>query len=104
MTDAPGPGPIRVLIADDQRVVRDGLSMLVALIDDVEVVGTACDGCPPISDLVKRFDAAGGRLLLCPICFNAKQLPADHIVSNADLGGTMQLWEWIGDGATTFSF
>ena len=26
---------IRVLIADDQRVVRDGLSMLVALIDGV---------------------------------------------------------------------
>lgn len=36
--------PIRVLIADDQRVVRDGLSMLVGLIDGVEVVGTACDG------------------------------------------------------------
>ena len=36
--------PIRVLVADDQRVVRDGLTMLVGLIDDVEVVGTACDG------------------------------------------------------------
>ena len=36
--------PIRVLIADDQRVVRDGLSMLVSLIDGVEVVGTAGDG------------------------------------------------------------
>jgi DNA-binding NarL/FixJ family response regulator len=44
MTEAPGPTPIRVLIADDQRVVREGLSMLVALIDDVEVVGAACDG------------------------------------------------------------
>ena len=44
MTDVPGPAPIRVLIADDQRVVREGLSMLVALIDDVEVVGAACDG------------------------------------------------------------
>ena len=48
MTGAPGPGPIRVLIADDQRVVRDGLSMLVALIDDVEVVGTACDGAEAV--------------------------------------------------------
>jgi DNA-binding NarL/FixJ family response regulator len=36
--------PIRVLIADDQRVVRDGLTMLVGLIDGVEVVGTAVDG------------------------------------------------------------
>jgi DNA-binding NarL/FixJ family response regulator len=35
---------IRVLIADDQRVVRDGLTMLVGLIDDVEVVGVAGDG------------------------------------------------------------
>ena len=48
MTDAPGPVPIRVLIADDQRVVREGLSMLVALIDDVEVVGTACDGAEAV--------------------------------------------------------
>jgi DNA-binding NarL/FixJ family response regulator len=38
------PGRIRVLIADDQRVVRDGLSMLVSLIDGVEIVGLASDG------------------------------------------------------------
>jgi len=44
MTDTSEPGTIRVLIADDQRVVREGLSMLVALLDDVQVVGTACDG------------------------------------------------------------
>jgi DNA-binding NarL/FixJ family response regulator len=48
MTGAPGPVPIRVLIADDQRVVRDGLAMLVALIDDVEVVGAACDGAEAV--------------------------------------------------------
>jgi DNA-binding NarL/FixJ family response regulator len=36
--------PIRVVIADDQRVVRDGLMMLVGLIDGVEVVATARDG------------------------------------------------------------
>jgi DNA-binding NarL/FixJ family response regulator len=35
---------IRVLIADDQPVVRDGLAMLLGLIDDVEIVGTAADG------------------------------------------------------------
>ena len=48
MTDAPGPAPIRVLIADDQRVVREGLSMLVGLIDDVKVVGVACDGAEAV--------------------------------------------------------
>lgn len=35
---------IRVLIADDQRVVREGLRTLLALLDDVEVVGVAADG------------------------------------------------------------
>jgi DNA-binding NarL/FixJ family response regulator len=39
---------IRVVIADDQRVVRDGLTMLVGLIDDVEVVGTARDGAEAV--------------------------------------------------------
>ena len=40
MSDA----PIRVLLADDQRVVREGLSMLVGLLPGIEVVGTAADG------------------------------------------------------------
>jgi DNA-binding NarL/FixJ family response regulator len=36
--------PIRVLAADDQRVVRDGLAMLLGLLPGVEVVGSAADG------------------------------------------------------------
>jgi DNA-binding NarL/FixJ family response regulator len=44
---------IRVAIADDQRVVRDGLAMLVGLIDDVEVVGTAVDGIEAV-ELARR--------------------------------------------------
>ena len=39
---------IRVVIADDQRVVRDGLTMLVGLIDDFEVVGAASDGAEAV--------------------------------------------------------
>ena len=68
-------------------------------------IGVACDGCPPLADLMKRYEAAGGKLLVCPICFNSRALDADHLVVNAELGGTVQLWEWIGDsGATTFSY
>jgi NarL family two-component system response regulator LiaR len=35
---------IRVLIADDHGVVRQGLKMYLALDPDIEVVGEACDG------------------------------------------------------------
>ena len=66
--------------------------------------GIACEGCPPVPDLMKRYEAAGGKFLVCPICFNARHLDEDQLVTNARLGGTVQLWEWIGDGATTFSY
>jgi len=36
--------PTTVLIADDQRVVREGLSMVLGLMPGVEIVGTAHDG------------------------------------------------------------
>jgi DNA-binding NarL/FixJ family response regulator len=36
--------PIRVLVVDDQRVVREGLEMLLGLLDGVEVAASAGDG------------------------------------------------------------
>jgi predicted peroxiredoxin len=67
--------------------------------------GIACDGCPPLPDLLARFEAAGGRYMVCPICFNAKQLDKNGLLPNAEVVGTVQMWEWIGDeGATTFSY
>ncbi len=41
MTDS---GRIRVLIADDHAVVREGLKLFLELQDDIEVVGEASDG------------------------------------------------------------
>ena len=35
---------IRVLLADDHGVIRDGLGRLIAGLDDIELVGTAADG------------------------------------------------------------
>jgi DNA-binding NarL/FixJ family response regulator len=40
----PGTGVIRVLIADDQTVVREGLATLLAAMEGVEVVASARDG------------------------------------------------------------
>lgn len=37
-------GPIRVVIADDHPVVREGFSAIVDVEDDIEVVGQAADG------------------------------------------------------------
>jgi DNA-binding NarL/FixJ family response regulator len=40
---------IRVLIADDQRVVREGLAMVLGLLPDVDVVGSASDGIEAVA-------------------------------------------------------
>ncbi len=67
--------------------------------------GVACDGCPPLADLVKRYEAAGGRYYVCPICFDAKRLDRESLISGAEVQGTVPMWQWIGDEpATTFSY
>jgi predicted peroxiredoxin len=67
--------------------------------------GIACDGCPPLARLLEQFAAAGGRLLVCPICFNARKLAESELAPNARLAGATPLWEWIGDDhATVFSY
>ncbi|GAA3448578.1 response regulator [Dactylosporangium matsuzakiense] len=49
MTERSGEGiAIRVLLADDQRVVREGLALVLGLLADVEVVGAAADGAEAV--------------------------------------------------------
>ncbi len=68
-------------------------------------VGVACDGCPPLPGLLARFEQAGGTYLVCPICFHARNLDEARLLKNAELGGTVPMWQWIGDdAATTFSY
>lgn len=65
----------------------------------------ACDGCPPLADLMDRYEKAGGRYLVCPICFDERKIDKGNLLSNAALGGTVPMWDWIGDeAATSFSY
>jgi predicted peroxiredoxin len=67
--------------------------------------GVACAGCPPIPELFERYERAGGTYLACPVCVDAKQIDKGDLLSNAEVGGTVVMWKWIGDdGATTFSY
>jgi predicted peroxiredoxin len=66
--------------------------------------GVACDGCPPLSRLFQQFVDGGGELLVCPICFNARKLDDAALIGNARLAGATPLWEWVGEGATVFSY
>ena len=39
-----GSAPLRIVIADDQASVRDGLVLLLGGLPDIDVVGAAADG------------------------------------------------------------
>jgi CheY-like chemotaxis protein len=54
------PERIRVLVADDQKVIRDGLALMLSLLDGIEVVGTAVDG----ADAVRQTLAADPDVVL----------------------------------------
>lgn len=66
--------------------------------------GVACDGCPALPGLLDRYAQAGGKIMVCPVCFDAKHLDKGDLRPNAEIAGSVPLWEWIGDGATTFSY
>jgi predicted peroxiredoxin len=89
-----GRPTLMFLTKEAVRIALDGVA-----------VGTACDGCPPLPDLLKRYADASGRYYVCPICFDARKLDKGDLVPNAELAGTVPMWDWIGDdGATTFSY
>lgn len=76
------------------RLVLEGFAHVVA-----------CEGCPPLAALLERYEKAGGRYLVCPICLDARKVNRSGFMANAEAGGTVQLWEWIGeDPAVTFSY
>ena len=66
--------------------------------------GVACDGCPPLPRLHEQYVGAGGQMLVCPVCFNARKLSEAELIDGAQLGGATPLWQWIDEGATVFSY
>src|SRR5258707_10173071 len=49
-TEESGPAPrVRILIAEDQALVRRGTTVLLSMEQDMEVVGQACDGIEAVA-------------------------------------------------------
>ena len=48
---------------------------------------------------------AGGELLACPFCVNARRLDPDGFVANARVAGGTPMFDWLGDeGGQIFSY
>jgi predicted peroxiredoxin len=77
---------------------RPGLMFLTKEAVRLAVLGfahaLACDGCPTLPDFMGRYGQAGGRFLVCPICFDARKIDKGNLMSNAELGGSFPIWGW----------
>lgn len=61
-------------------------------------------GAPPVERLFEQYVDGGGELFVCPICFQARRLDEAQLVPPARLAGATPLMDWIGEGATVFSY
>jgi predicted peroxiredoxin len=59
---------------------------------------------PPVQRVHDQFIEKGGRFYVCPICFNERELDEGKLVENAELLGASPLMEFVGDGATVFTY
>lgn len=102
--------PIRVLIADDQEMIRDGLVALLSAADDIEVVGQARDGREAITlaaalrpDVVVmdiRMPELDGLAATAEIVTGTGDGPRVLVLTTFDLDE--YVYEALGNGASGF--
>ena len=66
--------------------------------------GVQDEGRPSLAALSVQFAEHGGTIYLCPVCVRSRQLDETTLLPNAAVLGAAALWEWVGDGATTFTY
>lgn len=111
MTGAPAPGTprIRVLVADDQALVRRGMALMLSVEPDMEVVGEACDGVqavqlaqqlhPDVVLMDLHMPRKGGVAATREI---TRSLPGTHVLVLTTLDAEETVFEAIRAGARAY--
>jgi len=66
--------------------------------------GIAGKGMPPMKELVDGVKMLGGRLVLCELALEAKDVTPDDLRSDLEIAGATGFMADIKDAKTTFSF
>ena len=61
-------------------------------------------GMPDMADLVEGVTALGGRILLCELAFEAKDMTKDELRDGVEVVGATTFMSEISDAQVTFSF
>jgi len=106
---APGSEPIRVVVVDDQELFRRGLTMLLGVEPDIQVVGEAGDGISAatmvanvVPDIV-LLDVRMPKRTGLEACIEIKQLvPAARIIMLTVSDEEADLYEAVKNGASGY--
>jgi uncharacterized protein len=66
--------------------------------------GLQANGFDPLSDLVQKFAAGGGRIWVCGSCAKRRDITQEHLVEGAQIVGAASVVEAMVNGAQTLSF
>ncbi len=61
-------------------------------------------GFKPLPELLADFTNNGGKLWICPPCFNARGLDKDNLIPGTSFAGGAAVVELLGQGAASLSY
>ena len=62
------------------------------------------EGFKPLKELLASFTENGGKVWVCPPCFNARGLDKDKLITGATFAGGAAVVEFLGQGAASLSY
>jgi len=91
--------------------VAAGQEVVVFL--NIEAVRLATPGCAddivsegfkPLKELLASYLDNGGKIWVCPPCFNARGLDKDNLISGATFAGGAPVVEFLAQGAASLTY
>ena len=61
-------------------------------------------GFKPLRELLATFTANGGKMWICPPCFNARGLDKENLIAGATFAGGAPVVEFLSQGAASLSY
>ncbi len=108
-TDSPDKSSVAFVLANagldaDQEVTIflsvEGVRLAVNGYAD----GVAVDGFKPLKELIATFTSNGGKLWVCPPCFNARKLDKEDLVAGVTFASGAAVIEFLDHGAASLSY
>ena len=108
-TDNPGKSTVAFVVANAGLAAGQEVTIFlnvegVRLAVNGYADAVAVDGFEPLKELIDAFMSNGGKLWVCPPCFNSRQLDKANLVAGATFAGGAAVVQFLEYDATSLSY